>query len=382
MPKAIIIGGGIGGLAAAIALRQIGHEVEVFERTPVLEEVGAGIGLWANGLRVLEALEVDGFRACSIGEEKTCVRTASGEPLSCTTKSLLASPSFPIRQDLVRFFHRAELLDCLQDALPASVLHLGKQCTGYTEAHDNVAVSFDDGTVARGTYLVGADGIHSAIRAQLHGQRPPRYAGYTAWRSVIPFAGRVLTGEYWGHGARFGIFSLSRDRVYWFATHSEAPGQQAPFGERALLLEKFRGWHPGVTTLIESSAEEDILRNDVVDRPPVTAWGRGLATLLGDAAHPMTPNMGQGACQALEDAFALQEAFLQTKYVEEALRHYEQSRQKRANWFVRQSWQVGRFAQSKSRWMVSLRNTLARKLPAFVKNRQLRYMLGSDPVHN
>ncbi len=371
MPKAIIIGGGIGGLAAAVALQQIGHEVEVYERAPALREVGAGIGLWANGLRVLERLEIPGYRGCSVAVEETLVRTTSGARLSGVRRSELNLA----HDDLVRFFHRSELLDCLEDALSGTVLRLGKECTGYTEAHDNVAVRFSGGSLARGTYLVGADGIHSVIRGQLHKQRSPRYAGYTAWRSVIPFQGNPRAGEYWGHGARFGIFPLTRNRIYWFATHTAPRNQRAPFGERAQLMEIFGQWHPGISALIESTDEEEILRNDVVDREPINTWGRGLTTLLGDAAHPMTPNLGQGACQALEDALALQQAFEETHYIEEALRRYEEIRTKRANWFVRQSLMVGRMGQASSKWMVSFRNMLARKMPALIQRRQFERLL-------
>ncbi len=320
---------------------------------------------------MLDELEVPGYRGCSLPAEETWVRAISGEKLSGVRRSELQLG----HDDLVRFFHRSELLDCLQDALPASVLRLGKACTGYTEAHDNVAVRFSDGSVARGTYMIAADGIHSVIRAQLHKQKAPRYAGYTAWRAVIPFSGGAPAGEYWGQGARFGIFPLTRDRVYWFATHTVPPNQRAPFGERAQLLEIFGRWHPAISALIELTEEEEILRNDIVDREPIESWGRGLVTLLGDAAHPMTPNLGQGACQALEDARALQQAFEETRYIEEALRRYEDMRHKRAHWFVRQSLIAGRMAQANSRWMVAFRNFLALKMPAFVQRRQFERML-------
>ena len=371
MPKGIIIGGGIGGLATAIALRQIGHEVEVYERAPLLAEVGAGIGLWANGLRVLDFLGVKEYNDVSVSVNETSVRSANAKVLSKASQSDLKDQS----HDLVRFFHRAELLACLEDTLPFEVLNLGKKCIGYTEAHDNVAVRFDDGTVARGTYLVGADGIHSAIRTQLFGEQAPRFAGYTAWRAVIPFRSRAPYGEFWGRGARFGIFPLTEHRIYWFATHTTKQGQRAPFGEKAYLQELFGRWASPIPDLIDATEEEGILRNDVIDRKPTSNWGQGLATLLGDAAHPMTPNLGQGACQALEDAMALQAAFKEKFYVEEALRYYEKSRQKRANWFVNQSLQVGRLGQSKSNLGVWFRDTLAKRLPAAIRKAQFNRMV-------
>ncbi len=374
MPKGIIIGGGIGGLAAAIVLRQLGHEVEVYERAPMLSEVGAGIGLWTNGLAVLQALGVKDYHKASLAVPETNVLTASGAVLSGLSASDLPASG----TDLVRFFHRAELLECLEFSLPADVLFMGKKCTGYTEAHDNVAVKFEDGSYARGTYLIGADGIHSVVRRQVLGEAVPRYAGYTAWRGVLPFRGRAKYGEYWGRGARFGIFPLTEDRIYWFATHTEPQGQRAPFGEKAYLLELFGKWCAPIADLIEQTPEQEILRHDVIDRKPSTTWGRGLVTLLGDAAHPMTPNMGQGACQALEDALALRDAFNATEYVEEALRNYEDRRRKRANWFVRQSFQIGRLGQSQRSLAVWLRNTMTRNVPAFVYKKQLAKMVAGS----
>ena len=346
--------------------------MEVYEQAPVIKEVGAGIGLWANGLRVLEELGVDGYRDCSVPASNTNILSSKGEILSGMSQSDIRNQRF----DLVRFFHRAELLQCLYEAVPLDVVRLGKVCTGYTEAHDNVAVSFADGSVARGTYLIGADGIHSAVRKQIFGDTAPRFAGYTAWRAIVPYTNRVKYGEYWGRGARFGIFPLTEGRLYWFATHSTDQGSRAQFGERALLLELFSRWCAPIGHLIEMTPEEEILRNDVIDRKPSSKWGEGLITLLGDAAHPMTPNMGQGACQALEDALALKDAFEEEQYVEEALRNYENRRRKRANWFVRQSHQIGRLAQSQSSVGVWFRDTLAKKLPAGIRLKQLEKIVG------
>lgn len=366
MPKAIIIGGGIGGLATAKALLQIGHEVEVYERVSELTEVGAGIGLWTNGLQVLEQLGVHNTNIHSIDVNETNLLDTQGNRLSGVDFTREENNGF----DLVRFFHRAELLDCLKAALPEAVIHLGKVCVGYTEAHDNVAVSFADGTIARGTYLIGADGIHSAIRSRLWGEEAPRYSGYTAWRGVVPFDGKVKYGEYWGKGARFGIFPLTENRIYWFATQNVAAGEKAPFGEQAYLLERFGRWARPIGDLIEQTPENKILRNDVVDRKPAKQWGKGLATLLGDAAHPMTPNMGQGACQALEDALALRKAFEGAPYIEPALRKYEKSRMKRANGFVSQSFQVGKMGQMSSSIGVKMRNMLMKNMPASFQAKQ------------
>src|SRR5262249_38146230 len=205
--------------------------------------------------------------------------------------------------------------------------------------------------------LLGADGLHSVVRRQLFGAAPPRYAGFTAWRAVVPAPDglAIPAGEYWGRGQEFGVIPLGGRRIYWFATHTLPERQQgdlhASSEQKQALLRLFRGWYPAIPALIEATPDEAVLRNDIYDRPPLAAWSRGRATLLGDAAHPMTPNLGQGACQALEDAVVLAASLAaattadRADRIPHALETYQSARLPRANRVVARSRQLGALIQ-------------------------------------
>jgi 2-polyprenyl-6-methoxyphenol hydroxylase-like FAD-dependent oxidoreductase len=168
------------------------------------------------------------------------------------------------------------------------------RCVGLDQDSVGVTASFEDGSRAQGDVLVGADGLHSVARSALFGEQPPRYGGYTVWRAVTRFDhSRLTAGETWGCGRRFGQWGMTEGRVYWYATETVTEGQgDPPEGRKAGLFTLFRGWHEPVGALIEVTDESAILRNDVYDRPSLRRCSVGRATLLGDTAHPMTPDMG------------------------------------------------------------------------------------------
>ena len=373
--KALIIGGGIGGLATAIALTQIGFTVEVFERVTLLREVGAGLSLWANAIKALDYLGLaSAVRALALPEAAGGIRTPSGALLMQTANAQLAAQF----GELSVMVHRAELHDQLRQAFGQEI-HLGMECVAITEEGTGVRVRFRNGEEAFGDLVIGADGLHSAVRAALHGPQPPRYAGYTAWRGVVGFEiNRLQIGETWGAGARFGQIPMQGNRVYWFATQNAPAGQHSPDGEKAELLRLFGNWHNPIRALIEATPDAAILRNDLYDRPPLKRWGRGRITLLGDAAHPMTPNLGQGACQALEDAVVLAKQVQSTADIPTALRAYEAARIPRTTMIVNQSRQVGQVGQWANPVAVAGRNWLVKYLLARVQYRQFAPLIGYE----
>jgi 2-polyprenyl-6-methoxyphenol hydroxylase-like FAD-dependent oxidoreductase len=380
MTKALIIGGGIGGLCAAIALRRKGVEARVFERVPEVKEIGAGLSLWVNAIKALDKLGIgEALQATGIPQISGGLRTAKGEWLSAAMPDEVQK-RFDV--PLILMVHRAELHEVLLEKLGRKNVRLAAECLGFTQDVEGVTAHFSDGETAHGDFLVGADGINSVIRASLFRQAKPRYSGYTAWRAVTEYDNSLFqqkASESWGKGARFGIVPMSKSRVYWFATKNAQEGAgDASIGRKQEVLECFRGWHEPIESLIAATDENTILRNDIYDRKPLTGWTKGLVTLLGDAAHPMTPNLGQGACQAIEDAVALADCIAENKAITTALQAYETRRLRRTNRIVTQSWRVGRMGQLENGFVRSLRDSLIKLVPVSAQVKQLEWIIGYE----
>jgi 2-polyprenyl-6-methoxyphenol hydroxylase-like FAD-dependent oxidoreductase len=225
--------------------------------------------------------------------------------------------------------------------------------------------------------LIGADGLHSRVRAGLFGDTPPTYSGYTCWRAVVRFDHTLLwPGESWGRGARFGQVGMSGGQVYWFATKDAPAGGRGAAGEKAELQRVFRGWHEPVEQLIAATDESVILRHDIYDRPVLGRWGNGRVTLLGDAAHAMTPNLGQGACQAIEDAVVLARELAARRDLPGALRSYETRRIGRANSIVTASRRLGAIGQWSHPLAVPVRNWLMAHVASRLQARQIEQVVG------
>jgi 2-polyprenyl-6-methoxyphenol hydroxylase-like FAD-dependent oxidoreductase len=231
--------------------------------------------------------------------------------------------------------------------------------------------------------LVGADGVYSRVRELLHGRTPVRYSGYRCFRGVATGQfglGRTMR-ESWGRGRRLGLVPIGEDRAYWFAVENSAPSRDLPSSDRlAHVLRRFSDFDSPARAVLEATKTEDILQHDLSDRVPLDHWGRGPKTLLGDAAHPMTPNMGQGAGQSIEDAAFLAHAFSLRASGESPsliLRAYEQARLKRANGFVRKSQQLGRVAQLENPVLCWLRNAALWLTPNRVSERSFSRLLES-----
>lgn len=378
--RAIVVGGGIGGLAVGISLRRAGVEAVVLERAGEMHEIGAGITVWANAMRALEKIGVaDAVRAAGKGDIGGTVRLPGGERLS-----EIPAEELEVRFGLSVVLTRSDLQRALLAALDefGGELRLGAGCEGFRQDGSGVTVGLAGGREERCDLLVGADGLHSTVRAGLFGGEEPRYAGFTAWRGLADMEDeRDDSGfEAWGRGRIFGLVSLGDGRFYWYATKNAPEGQgDAPRGRKAELLELFGGWHEPVPSVVRTTEEEDILRNDVYDREPLERWGIGRVTLLGDAAHPMTPNLGQGACQAIEDAAALAECVCEREGdVEDALRLYEGRRKGRVALIARRSRFLGRMGQLENGLLRALRNAAIRAMPLRVQLRQLEEILGHE----
>ncbi|MGW3245798.1 FAD-dependent monooxygenase [Streptomyces sp. NPDC001070] len=356
-PHAVVVGAGIGGLAAAAALGLRGWRVTVLERAAALEPVGAGIAIAPNALRALDVLGVgDAVRAMSAFQGEGGLRRPDGRWLS-RTSSEAAAERFG---GPVVIAHRAELVALLSGLLPDGALRTG---TRVVSATPDGTVSTEAGTIDAGL-VVAADGIHSAVRSALFPAHPgPAYAGFTSWRMVVPAPGEYTPHETWGRGRLWGTVPLTGDRVYCYATAVAPPGGRAPDGdERTELRRLFGDWHRPVPELIASAAPGAVLRNDVHHLArPLPAFHHGRIALLGDAAHAMTPNLGQGGCQALEDAVVLAHLAApdaRGDAVDRALAGYTAQRLPRTAVVLRRSRGIGRLTTWSARPAVAVRDAL------------------------
>jgi 2-polyprenyl-6-methoxyphenol hydroxylase-like FAD-dependent oxidoreductase len=369
--KAVVVGGGIGGLATAIALRSAGHEVVVLERATELAELGAGLSMAPNALAALDRL--------SVGEElrrrggiarRILVRNRRGDVLSQIDAHGRAWEVVGV--------HRADLHDVLVGAAAAADLRLGVSCTGFAESDGVVAAVIEDGPEVEGDVLIGADGIRSVVRAQLKGDEPLRFAGYFGWRAVVDFddpSVRETFSESWGPVLRVGLVTIGHGRLYWFVSELAPEDTPLPPEPEAHFRERLADWHYPIPAVAAATPPGSLSRLPIHDRSPAKEWGRGRVTLLGDAAHPMTPNLGQGAAQALEDAAALADALTSGDPLE-GLRDYEGSRIPRTTTIVNRSRQLGRIAHLRSPLACRIRDAVTKATPERIQRRQQELVIG------
>jgi 2-polyprenyl-6-methoxyphenol hydroxylase-like FAD-dependent oxidoreductase len=366
-----IVGAGPGGLVAAIAARKRGLDVEVLEQAPELRAVGAGIVLQINALRMLATLGLDeeivaGGAVLDEGRieraDGTLLQTLDLRPM----RERYGQPAVAI--------HRGTLSAILAGHLSPGTVRYGVRVT----ARDGAVVG-PDGHPLAGDVVVGADGLHSEVRGAVVGDVAPRYAGYVAWRGisdtcVLPPG---VSCERWGRGRRLGLVPIGPDRSYWFATEDVPEGGRDPDDLHPVLLEKFAEFGEDAAAVIRATPRAAILRNDIVDLPPIDTWIRGNVVLLGDAAHAMTPNLGQGACQAVEDAVVLAaELGRPGTDVPSALARYVDVRQARARSLQRMSDRMGNIGQWSHPVLTGLREVVFRTMPQWIVRRQLEELFG------
>jgi 2-polyprenyl-6-methoxyphenol hydroxylase-like FAD-dependent oxidoreductase len=354
--RAVVVGAGIGGLAAAIALEQAGVEPIVIERAPELHEAGFGLVVSANAVTALRSLGLrDGVAARGTSVRRAEIRNPRGDLLTLIDYERLGWETYGIL--------RAELQQAMLEAVPAARLRLGTTCIGATE--DGQAL-LDGKDSAVADIVVGADGIRSAVRRSLFGDERLRYGGHRAWRAGTRFEDERVGDrfvEVWGVGGGFGFGPAGTDRVYWYCFEAVPDGASAPERPRDEFFRRYGAWFDPIPALIESTEPDAIEPTFTYDRPPRRTWGRGRVTLLGDAAHPMKPNIGQGAAQALEDAVVLASCLVGGGDPEDALRDYERRRVRRARAVVRASRLAGRVAEVRSPLGARVRDAVMKAIP-------------------
>jgi len=367
MVRIAIIGGGIGGLTAALALQQSGFQAEVFEQAPELLEVGSAIAIWSNAMRVLQRLQLAEkiFECAGVVEELRWM-DQNGFLLNRVSIADDKTPAVAL--------HRSDLQRTLRQALPQSSIHLGYTLVAHQQQGDKMIATFTNGRSVESDFLIGADGVHSRVRAQFINDGEPLNRGYTIWRGTSPVTpGAIPPGigmELYGRGKRFGIGPVGLGRTGWWAAANTDNTDQFP--------DLFAGWYAPVMELIEATPPSTILKNVATDRDPNKRWGAGRMTLLGDAIHPTTPNLGQGGCQAMEDALVLARCFEKYGPSEDALRNYEHLRHARTATLTRISRYYGRVGQLENIVGRTLRRTALALAPEAILRRSLQIVFDYD----
>ncbi|MBV9278973.1 MAG: FAD-dependent monooxygenase [Chloroflexi bacterium] len=346
--KVLIIGGGIGGLAAGIAMRRAGIDATVFERSTSAQSAGAGTAfvLWNNGMRVLQYLgvvdEIHARASRPLSWFET--RTANGDMVwSWCVSDLTRKIGSPYPVGI----KRAELHQVLVDAMPEGVLQLGCDCTGFEQDDTGVTAFFKGGRQERGDILIAAQGIRSGIRDQILGPSELRYSGFTLWHTIVdsdhPIVWDGIFRELGAPAVRFKMFPVNDTQAYWSCIAKAPQGAQDPDGRaKEELLRLTAGFMPPTHDLINAS--DSIHRQDVLGRKATKVWGNGRVTMMGDAVHPTTPMLGQGASQAMEDAVAVTQSLGRNANPVMALREYEMRRMKRAIGVMTTSWRIGQMS--------------------------------------
>ena len=357
---AAVIGAGIGGLAAGIALRAAGVSVLVYESDERLRPVGAGLSIWPNGVKALRALGL-GQIAADAPRGGGALRRADGTELAAFDPDTIAdrygAPLVALDRGVL---HAALLAGLGQDRL-----RMGTRAIGL----DEDVVRFADGSEARPALVVGADGLRSVVREQLLRDGEPADSGIVAFRGLSDWSGPVSPGEWWGKRSIAGLLPLASGAVYWYLA---ARGEPDP----DLLVDRLTEYGPPLPAIAARTAPADVLCHRLYDRPPAQRWSDGAATLLGDAAHPMLPFLGQGACSALEDAVALGGAVAASADIRAALVEYERRRVGRTASLVRDSRRAASVALLGSRLARRLRDAVVGHAPESVRLRQLDAAVG------
>jgi 2-polyprenyl-6-methoxyphenol hydroxylase-like FAD-dependent oxidoreductase len=364
MSFAIVVGSGIGGLAAGLALRRAGWRIRILERSDVPRADGFGLGLAPNAMAALRELGVEAsVRSHAVVPARAELRRPDGRLLRRVEMAAFG----PIA-DRMAIVLRPALHEVLLDAVGRDHVTFGCDVTGFTVERDVVTVRLKDGRGVEGDLLIGADGVGSVIRDGLRpGEAPPRRSGHWAIRGVAYDAGQALGGldavAYLGDGLESTTVRASTNGIYWYLSILSGNLPADTRDPKTILERLTSGFDAGYQTITRATRDGDIRLDELFDRDPIDRWGAGPVTLLGDAAHPMLPHTGQGAAQALEDAVALGLVLSKNGRVADRLRRYERVRSRRTAAIVRQGRRIARVTTTRNRGIQRMRDAAIRLVP-------------------
>lgn len=334
-----IIGAGMGGLTTGIALKKFGHQVTIYEQAEQILPMGAAISLWSNGVKCLNYLGLTD-QVAKLGGQMDHLAYMDGLTGDVMTQFSL----HPLIEEVGQRPYpvsRSDLQNMLMDEFGRENIHLGKRMLSFTEANDVVTVQFADGSQIQTELLVGADGTHSITRAYVLGEQVERrYAGYVNWNGLVDISEDYAPADQWttyvGEGKRVSLMPVADHRFYFFFDVPLPVGLENNRSQyKTLLKEYFAGWCPQVQTLIDNINEQKTNRVEIHDIEPFAQFYKGRVVIVGDAAHSTTPDIGQGGCQAMEDAIYLSRALqINTLGLEDSLKRYQNKRNERANELV------------------------------------------------
>ena len=368
--KITIIGAGIGGLTTAIALKQKGFEIEIFESTPKFKKAGSGINLALNAMQVYKKLGLYKiiFEAGSLTHSMN-ITDEKLNPISVIDLKPFEE-KFKVQSVAI---HRATLHQTLLNQLPNVPIHLNKKVKALRQFEDKIELDFEDGTSHKANILIGADGIHSVVRKSIFEHITIRKAKQVCWRGItnieLPEKYQTELNEPWGKGKRFGFVAIAKNEYYWYALANYKENYQEEF-QNIDLVDYYSDFHPIVSQIIKSTPKENLLTNEMLDLKPISTWYKKNICLLGDSAHATTPNLGQGACQAIESSLALANCLAKHTSSEKAFKEFQSIRIKKATEVISTSWQLGKLAHLENGFLIKLRNFVLSNTPKTIANKQ------------
>ncbi len=375
--KIAIIGGGIGGLTTAIALQKRGFTgVTLYEAAPEIRAIGAGILLAANAMTIFDRLGIaEQIRVAGNVLESVNIANHHGKILSKVDLSKIIQKYGNGTVSI----HRGKLQQILLENVGKNTVLQGKRLKSLKNTEGGTLLDFEDNTTAEADIIIGADGIHSVVRSQMMGDIPLRYSGQTCWRGIITMKldNPKASVEMWGtHGGlRACVSQVSETEVYWYVTLKHAADLKLSAATtKPFLLNSVSEFNSSIQKAVQLTDSQDILHNDLNDFKPIKTWYKDNIVLIGDAAHATTPNLGQGACQAIEDAFSLANCLADTPSVQMAFQQFQNARITKTTFVVNTSYQLGQLNNIGGFFGYRLRNLLMTLAPNSVAEKQFDYL--------
>ena len=362
-----IIGAGIGGLTTALTLQQRNINVAIYEGAPAIKPVGAGIIMANNAMQVFQQL---GIQSAIEKAGNKISRLRITDP-QLHDLSVIDLHPFEAKYGVHNVaIHRGALQQILADAVGYEHIHLSKRLSRI-EKNDDFTLYFDDYTAIQTNVLIGADGIKSVVRNQLFEQSQLRNAHQYCWRGICEMnlheRHHNAPVEAWGKGKRFGFVKIGAKKVYWYALVNSLS-----FTTHGVnLVNVFGDFHRDILEIISNTPQQQLIETEIIDLKPITKWHGDRVCLVGDAAHATTPNMGQGACQAVEDAYILGKLLDKGLSLEKTFAEYQRLRQKKARMIVDTSWRMGQLSQLENDWGIWVRNALLKLVPSSINQKQM-----------